>query len=175
MRRTRDWSLILLMAGILMLLPALAPVEAADALPAVKLDASSIAPRAIEDLTGKNITRDYAYAWQSLARALEENRAGLLDAYFTGFAKDSLTRRIADQKKNGLRARYTDHGHDVHAFFYSPNGDAMQLRDHAKLEIEFLDKDKVIHREQVALNYLVIMTPGADRWVVRSLEALPSF
>jgi len=63
----------------------------------------------------------------------------------------------------------------VNAFFYSPNGDAIQLRDNVQLEIQVFDGTKMIRQEQVGLHYLVIMTPAADRWVVRSLEAVPNF
>ena len=148
---------------------------AADALPQVQLNADSIAPRRIEELTGKNITRDYAYAWQTLARALDENRPQLLDGYFTGFAKSTFNHAIADQQKSGVRLRYIDHGHKVAAFFYSPNGDAMQLRDTAQLEVQVFDGSKMVRQEQVVLHYLVIMTPAADRWVVRMMQAVPSF
>jgi len=148
---------------------------AGNALPQVQLNADSIAPRQIEELTGRNITRDYAYAWQTLAVALDQNRPHLLEGFFTGFAKEKFARAIADQKKNGLHVRYVDHGHKVNAFFYSPNGDAIQLRDNAQLEIQVFDGTKMIRQEQVGLHYLVIMTPAADRWVVRSLEAVPNF
>jgi len=148
---------------------------AADALPSVQLNADSISPRPIEELTGKNIARDYAYAWQTLAQALDQDRSKLLDGYFTGFAKETLSRAVADQKKSGIRVHYIDHGHKGSALFYSPSGDAMQLRDTAQLEVQVLDGDKMVHQEQVALNYLVLMTPAADRWVVRLLETVPGF
>ncbi|PYX89565.1 MAG: hypothetical protein DMG68_04670 [Acidobacteria bacterium] len=149
--------------------PALLRVLRADSLPQVQLNADSIAPRPIEELTGRNVTRDYAYAWRDLAVALDNNNAGLLDAYFTGFAKDNFSQRIADQKRTGVHARYVDHGHQVKAFFYSPDGGEMQLLDKAKLEIQILDGGKVIHSENASQDYLVLMTPGADRWFVRSL------
>src|SRR5437016_14432375 len=148
---------------------------AGNALPQVQLNADSIAPRPIEELTGKNIARDYAYAWQTLAQALDQDRSELLDGYFTGFAKETLSRAVADQKKSGIRVHYIDHGHKVSALFYSPSGDAMQLRDTAQLEVQVLDGDKMVNQEQVALNYLVLMTPAADRWVVRLLETVPGF
>ena len=88
--------------------PALLRVLRADSLPQVQLNADSIAPRPIEELTGRNVTRDYAYAWRDLAVALDNNNAGLLDAYFTGFAKDNFSQRIADQKRTGVHARYVD-------------------------------------------------------------------
>lgn len=144
-------------------------LRADSSLPQVQLNADSIAPRPIEELTGRNVTRDYAYAWRDLATALGNNNAGALDAYFTGFAKDNFAQRIADQKRTGLRTRYIDHGHQVRAFFYSPDGGEMQLLDKAKIEIQILDGGKVIHSENTSRDYLVLMTPGADRWFVRSL------
>lgn len=142
----------------------------ADSLPQVKLNADGIAPRSIEELTGRNVTRDYAYAWRDLAAAEQANRPDLLNDYFTGFAKDKLTQRITDQRRTGVTIRYTDHGHNVKAFFYSPDGGEMQLLDNAQLEIEVLDGGKLIHQETITQSYLVLMTPGADRWFVRSLD-----
>jgi hypothetical protein len=142
----------------------------ADSLPQIKLNADGIAPRSIEELTGHNVTRDYAYAWRDLAAASQSNRPELLNDYFTGFAKDNLAKRIADQRSTGVTIRYTDHGHNVKAFFYSPDGGEMQLLDNAQLDIEILDGGKLIHQETVTQSYLVLMTPGADRWFVRSLD-----
>jgi hypothetical protein len=147
---------------------------AADKVPSVTLNADQIGPRApIEELTGRNITRDYARAWQSLAQALEENRPQLLEGYIAGFAKDNLARRIAEHKKSGLHVVTIDHGHTLVAGFYAPNGDAMQLHDTAQLEIQVFDGSKMIQQETVAAHYLVLMTPAADRWVVRLLEEVP--
>lgn len=156
--------------AMMLAVPGLLRVLRADSsLPQVQLNADSIAPRPIEDLTGRNVTRDYAYAWRDLAAALDHNNAGALDAYFTGFGKDNFAQRISDQKRTGLHTRYIDHGHQVKAFFYSPDGGEMQLLDKAKLEIQILDGSKVIHSENASQDYLVLMTPGADRWFVRSL------
>jgi len=47
----------------------------------------------------------------------------------------------------------------------------MELRDHAKFDVEVSDGSKVIYQEPVSLEYMVIMTPGADRWLVRDLQA----
>lgn len=139
-------------------------------LPSVKLNADNLGPRSIEDLTSKSVPRDYANAWQTMAQALAQNRVDLLNGYFTGFAKEKLTQRIEDQKKAGIRTRYTDRGHKLTGLFYSPAGDAMQLRDEAKLDIQILNGDKVIDKEQVNLHYQILMTPGADRWLVRDLQ-----
>ena len=149
------------------------PVLAEQPLPLVQLYAGNLGPRKIEDLTEKSISRDYALAWQNLSQAVEQNRADLLDAYFTGLAKDDFAQLIGDQKSSGAHIRYLDHGHKLEALFYSPAGDAMQLQDQAQLEIQYLDGDKVIQSEQVTYHYIVLMTPGADRWMVRDLENAP--
>jgi hypothetical protein len=145
--------------------------SADDHLPRVQLNADNVIPRPIEDLTGKSVPRDYALAWQSLAQALESNRAGLLDAYFTGLAKQDFTRRVNSQIKSGLQTRYTDRGHKLEALFYSPAGDVMELRDHAEFDMQVLDGGKVIYEEPVNAQFMVLMTPGADRWLVRQLQA----
>lgn len=146
--------------------------SASDELPRVELNADNIGPRQIEDLTSKSVPRDYALAWQTMAQALNENRTDLLDAYFTGFEKEILTQRVKSQIASGLHTRYTDRGHKLDAIFYAPAGDAMELRDRAQLDVQVSDGSKVIYEEPVNLEYIVIMTPGADRWLVRQLQAV---
>lgn len=158
---------------VMLILAGASGVTADDSLPKVLLNADNLGPRSIEDRTAEVVPRDYAFAWRTMAQALEQNRAELLDGYFAGLAKDNLSHLIADQKQSNVRVRYLDHGHKLEALFYSPAGDAMQLRDHASLGIDVMDGDKVIHSEQVNLQYIVLMTPGADRWLVRDLEIVP--
>lgn len=145
--------------------------SADDHIPRVQLNTDNVSPRPIEDLTGKSVPRDYALAWQSLAQALAINKAGLLDAYFTGLAKQDFTQRINSQIKSGLQTRYTDRGHKLEALFYSPSGDVMELRDDAQFDMQVLDGGKVIYDEPVHAQFMVLMTPGADRWMVRQLQA----
>jgi len=75
--------------------PQTAVVSAAQAssLPSVELTASR-GPRDIEDLTRQKIVHDYAAAWKTLATGLEQNRAELLNDYFTEFARDEFTLAI---------------------------------------------------------------------------------
>jgi len=146
--------------------------SASDEIPRVQLNAENVGPRQIEELTGKSIPRDYALAWQTMAQALESNRTDVLDGYFTGFEKDELTQRVKSQIKSGLHTRYQDRGHKLEAIFYAPAGDAMELRDRAQLDMQVLDGGKVIYEEPVNVEYVVIMTPGADRWLVRQLQAV---
>jgi hypothetical protein len=147
--------------------------SASGELPRVELNADKIAPRPIEELTAKSLPRDYALAWQTMEQALAENRPQLLDAYWAGFAKDELATRIKTQNQSSVHTRYQDRGHKLDALFYSPAGDAIELRDHFQGEVRILDGDKVIYQEPVQADYIVIMTPGADRWLVRELQALP--
>ena len=141
----------------------------------VQFKADNVQPRQVEDTTTTAVTRDYKAAWQNLASAMDQNRADLLDASFTGFAKDKFGDAIEDQKKNGLRRRYIDHGHKVEAVFYSYDGSAMQLKDTANVEVELLDGNKVIGTQQGTIFYMVLMTPAENSWKVRDLEAVPSF
>jgi hypothetical protein len=149
-----------------------ATVEAGS-LPRVTLNAESIGPRRIEQKTGETVTRDYALAWQDLADSLESNRTDLLNDHFTGGAKERLRQRISEQQKTGVRTRYVDHGHQVKAVFYSPDGGEMQLQDQAQIEVQVFDGQKMIYSDSTTSKYLVLMTPGADRWYVRSLETVP--
>jgi hypothetical protein len=142
----------------------------ADSLPRVQLNADSIKPRPIEDLTGRSVARDYAYAWKDLADAVDNNRDGALNGYFTGFAKDLLSKRVSDQRRSGLHTRYLDRGHRLAAVFYSADGGEMELIDRAQLEMQILEGNKVIHKEDRTQSFLVLMTPGADRWLVRVLQ-----
>ena len=162
------------LAGSLLLAFVAIPAFAAGPLPSVVLNADQIGPRApIEELTGRNIARDYAHAWQSLALAMAQNRSEFLEGYIVGIAHDTYAHRIAEQQKAGLHVRIVDHGHKLVAGFYAPNGDAMELHDTAQLEIQTFDGDKMIQQETIPAHYLVLMTPAADRWVVRLLEEVP--
>lgn len=146
----------------------------AQSSPQIEFNAEKAAPRSVEDLTSHSIPRDYGFAWQNMTEALDDNHANLLNSYFTGTAKTNLAQRVEQQTSAGLHTHYTDHGHKLTVLFYSPNGDAMQLQDDAELEVEILDGSKVIHSEPLHVRYMVLMTPGADRWMVRDMVAVPA-
>ena len=139
-------------------------------LPEVHLDAHGLAPRAIEQLTGTTIARHYALAWRDLAGALESSRAEGLGEEFIGFAKNRLRQRIGDQQQTGVHVRIVDHGHHLKAVFYSSDGTAMQLFDEAQLEIQTFDGNQLLDTQKAPHEYMVLMTPGADRWYIRDLE-----
>ena len=139
----------------------------------VRLDASNIQPRPLEQLTGQAIVKKYSQAWKNMETALAENRPGVLDESFVGYAHDKLFSQIKQQQKSGLSTRYIDHGHQVEATFYSPEGSAVQLRDTAQLEIQLLDGDKVVSSQNVTRKYIAVITVVEDSWKLRVLEAVP--
>ena len=152
-------------------LPLLSRAFAADEDgPKVQLSVSNSQPRDVEETTTKSITREYTTAWKTLADALANNRPDRIGASFVGTAEDQLRQQIAEQKKNGLSVRIVDHGHKVDIVFYSPEGSAMQLRDTAQLERQYLDGGRVVHSENVTQNYVVLMAVTGDRWKVRVLQ-----
>ena len=144
-----------------------------SSLPSVRLTVSR-GPREIEDLTRQKILHDYAAAWQSLDAGLEQNRAELVNDYFTGFAKDEFTRTIQVQSATGIHRHYVDHGHELEVLFYSPDGGVMQLQDNVEYEVQIFDGERLLHSETMTARYLVLMTPAADRWMVRLLQDVPA-
>jgi hypothetical protein len=139
----------------------------------VSLDASHIQPRPLEQLTGQAIVRTYSNAWKNMETALAENRSDLIDESFVGFAHDKLLSQVEQQEKNGLSTRYIDHGHQVEALFYSPEGSAVQLRDTAQFEIQLLDGSKVINSRTVMRKYIAVVTVIEDGWKIRVLDNVP--
>jgi hypothetical protein len=145
-------------------------LRAAEDTPKFAVNTSAAGPRQIEEGTAKAIQRDYSDAWKTLARASGENRAELLDMAFVGTARDKLRDRIAGQKQAGLTVRLIDRGHEVDAVFYSPEGSSIQLEDVASFDLEVLDGNDVIHREQVKQKYIVVLSAAENRWKVRVME-----
>ncbi len=129
--------------------------------------------REMQDDTRRSIARAYGRAWETLSRALAENRADLLDSTFVGAARDHFAEAIMQQRASGISTRYVDRGHKVDVLFYSPEGLSVQLRDRAQLEIQVLDGDTVIHRERVTLTHIALLTPTEVTWKVRVLQAVP--
>lgn len=146
---------------------------AAPAQSNVQLNVARTGPREVEEQTAKSVTRDYAAAWQSMARALEENNPGALTDVWTGFARERLISAIDQQRQSGVSLRYVDRGHRLEGVFYSPEGSALELHDTAQLERQVLDGGAVIHSEQLTAHYVVVMTPTSDRWQVRVFQSVP--
>lgn len=149
---------------------------AADSSARVQLDSSKAVPRAVESLTQRAILRDYRFAWTSLAQALEFNTADPLEGPFVDTAKKSLSDKLASQRRTRLSERYLNQNHKLQAVFYAPEGDVIEFHDTAEYQLQILDGGgKVIHDEPVVRHYVVLMTPAADRWVIRQLQAVPEF
>ena len=146
---------------------------ASSSLPKVDFTVSR-GPRDIEDLTRQKVVHDYAAAWQTLAAGLEQNRADLLNGYFTGVAKKEFTETVAEQGASGIHRHYIDHGHTLEAVFYSPDGGVIQLQDSTEYEVQIFDGSRLLHGEKVSARFLVLMTPTADRWMVRLLQSVPA-
>lgn len=156
-------------------LPLVSKVLAAGETVQVRLDASQIQPRPLEQLTGQSITKTYSNAWKNLETALEENRPEVIDESFVGYAHDKLLSQVQEQKKSGLTTRYVDHGHQVSATFYSPEGSAVQLQDTARFEIQLLDGGKVVSSQNVTRKYIAVVTVVEDSWKVRVLDGVQDF
>jgi hypothetical protein len=148
---------------------------AADATVQVHLDVNKTGPRTVEELTERGILRDYRFAWTSMAQALQFNTLDPLEGPFSGQARQWLRQTVTSQQQSGLSRRYTDQNHHVEAVFYAPEGDVIELHDTAQYRLQIFDGDKSIQEETVTVRYVVLMTPGADRWTIRQLQAVPQF
>lgn len=148
---------------------------AADSTPHVTLNTSNAVPRQVEPLTERAVLRDYKFAWANLTQALATSSTDPLNGLFEATADTWLTDRIKDQQHTGLSSRYLNQNHKVDAVFYSPEGDVIELHDTAEYDLEILDGSKTIHNEHAIVHYVVLMIPGAERWVIRQLQTVPQF
>lgn len=145
----------------------------ADSAVQVQLDTKKASPRAVENLTERGILRDYRFAWASIAQALELNSLDSLEGPFAGDAKQILRNTVLSQQRSGLTQQYLNQNHRLETVFYAPEGDVMELHDTAEYELRISDGGKIIHDEHIVIHFVVLMTPGADRWVIRQLQAVP--
>jgi len=147
----------------------------AETVPQVQLAAGNAGPRTLEALTQESVVRQYGHAWQNLSDAFEYSLPEALNDYFVGAVKDQLLSSVADQQKVGMRSRYVNQRHKIDVVFYAPEGDVLELHDTMECELQVFDGEKSIHNEPTILHYVVLMTPGADRWVIRQLQAVSQF
>jgi hypothetical protein len=159
------------------LIALLAPRDSfsADSAPQAVLNISKAAPRSVESLTERAILRDYKFAWASLDQALESNSAAPLSGLFAGTASEWLDDVVTSQQRNGISSRYLNQTHQLEVVFYAPEGDMIELHDTAAYDLQIFDGSKAIHDEHIVVHYVVLMTPAADRWVIRQLQAVPEF
>jgi len=160
--------------AILLLLAPLYSV-AADSGPQVVLNTSKAVPRQVESLTERSVLRDYRFAWENLAEAMESSSTAPLNSLFAGTAIAWLNAAVSSQRRNGITSSYLNQSHKVEAVFYAPEGDVIELHDTAEYDLQVLDGSKTIHDQHLVLHYVVLMTPGADRWVIRQLQSVPQF
>ena len=170
----RSQKLVVTALATFVLLASLCSV-AADSAPQVVLNTSKAGPRSVETQTESVILRDYKFAWASLEQALESNSTAPVNGLFVGTANAWLASTVTNQRNSGLSSRYLNQNHKVEAVFYAPEGDMIELHDTANYDLQILDGGKNIYDEHVVVHYVVLMTPGADRWVVRQLQAVPQF
>jgi hypothetical protein len=53
------------------------------------------------------------------------------------------------------------------------DGSALEARDVAELQIDYLKDGQLLSSEHVQARYLVLLTPAENSWQVRSLQELP--
>jgi len=147
--------------------------SAAD-LPTVHVDtANVVGPRQLEKQTQASVIRDYLESWQSMGRALGENRIDLLDRFFVGAAKEKLADTIREQQKLDIKVGYHDRSHNLKIAFYSPEGLSIQLLDTVEYDVEIVDADNSHVTERLRSRYVALLTPAERRWEVRILQAVP--
>jgi hypothetical protein len=160
-------------ASLIFLFSLAAPADGPDI--AVQLDISHAGPRKIEAQTEGRILADYRMAWGDIAQSLSTNDAGAFAGLFVGNAKQWLDQTVTSQKRSGVTTRYSNQSHKLQVVFYAPEGDLIELHDVAEYDTQVLAGDKVIHEDHNAHRYVVLMTPGADRWVIRELMEVAQF
>ena len=127
-------------------------------------------PRQLQEQTARAAIQDYIDSWQSMSKALDQNRPDLLDRDFIGSAREKLAATIKDQSAAGMHALYRDRSHDVQVLFYSPEGLSIELADTVRYDVRLFDHDKTIGNEQVQARYIVVLTPSEVRWRVRIFQ-----
>jgi hypothetical protein len=151
------------------------PLRASTPVANVEFTVTTAGPRQLESTLQHSIPADYAKAWQTLSEALQSGDSSVLDRYWTGVAHDKLQRLVQDQISTGVQVRYVDKSHRLEAVFYPTDGAALLLHDTAQIEIQVLSSGKLIHTEDLTAKYVVLMTPGQDRWLVRIFQTASDF
>ncbi len=159
--------------AMLFLLPLAAPADGPDI--AVQLDISKAGPRKVEGQTEGRVLADYRLAWVDIAQALNTNDPSPFDGLFVGTAKKWLDERVAGQRRSGLTTKYSNQNHKLQAVFYAPEGDLIELHDTTEYDTQVRAASKVIYEDHDVHRYVVLMTPGADRWVIRQLLEVQEF
>ena len=128
-------------------------------------------PRELQETTAKAVVQHYLDSWQSMSKALDQNRPELLDRDFVGSAREKLAATIKQQKAAGVSTAYRDRSHDVQILFYSPEGLSIQLADNVEYDVQMSSGGKSLGTQQVKTRYIVVLTPSEVRWRVRIFQA----
>jgi hypothetical protein len=172
------WQRIRIRLAVAALLLLVVPVgfsDPVDSGPEVTLNTANVGPRTMEALTQRSVLRDYKFGWANLAEAFASNSTGVVNGLFAGTANTWLNDAISSQSRAGMTSRYLNQHHKVDAVFYAPEGDLIELHDTAEYDYQILDGSKTIHSEHAVVHYVALMTPGADRWVIRQLQSVQQF
>jgi hypothetical protein len=156
------------------LIAVLGPVIAAFAAdqPSVRVEPPDLqGPRTLQDQTAKAAVQNYLDSWQSMSKALDQNRPDLLDWDFIGSAREKLAATIKEQSAAGVHAVYHDRSHDVQILFYSPDGLSIELTDTVAYDVQLFDRDNSVGTQRMHAKYLVVLTPTEVRWRVRILQS----
>ena len=158
---------LVLLSALAIALPALAGDE-----PTVRVQPPNLqGPRELQNQTAKSVVQDYLDSWQTMSKALDQNRPDLLDRDFIGAAKDKLAATIKQQTTSGVHTAYRDKSHDVQILFYSPEGLSIELADTVDYDVQLFDHDKPLGTQHVHSRYIVVLTPTEVRWRVRIFQA----
>ena len=128
-------------------------------------------PRELQEATAKAVVQNYLDSWQSLSKALDQNRPDLLDRDFVGSAREKLAATIKQQVAAGVRTSYRDRSHDVQILLYSPEGLSIQLADDVEYDVQLSSGGKPLGTQKLKSRYIVVLTPSEVRWRVRIFQA----
>jgi hypothetical protein len=161
--------LVLLSCALAVAFPALADQ------PTVQVQPPNLhGSRQLEPQTQAAVVRDYLESWQAFSSAFQQNQAALLNADFTGIARDKLGAAIDSQTKLGIHTRYQDLSHNLQIVFYSPEGLSIEMIDTVEYDEQIFDHDKAVATQHVTARYLVMLSPAETRWKIRLFQAEPA-
>jgi hypothetical protein len=138
---------------------------------AVHVADNDVGPRSLEPQTRVSVVRDYVEAWRALDSAFDQNAPDLLDAYFVGTAKKTLSETIREQEHIKIRTSYRNVSHNIKIAFYSPEGLSIELVDDVEYQVEVHSGDGVMKSKTMSAKYIAVLTPTESRWKVRILQS----
>ena len=138
---------------------------------AIHVAHNDVGPRQLEPQTRASVVQDYLEAWRGMDSALEQNAPAILDAFFIGTAKTTLTNTIEQQKHLKIHTSYKDVSHNIKIVFYSPEGLSIQLVDDVECQVDVRNHDGTMGSHTVRARYVAVLTPTESRWKVRIFQS----